>query len=267
MVGDPNLLARPAVAVVGTRSCTRYGHDVARTLGRDLAEAGVAVVSGLALGVDAAAHQGVLDAASGAAGPVAVVGSGLDVVYPRGNRVLWERVGELGLLLSEAPLGARPEAWRFPARNRLIAALVRLVVVVESGERGGSMHTVDEAAARSVEVGAVPGPITSPASRGTNRLLADGAVPVLGACEVLELLGLDTPPESAQHTGPTHDAAPLGDDARSVVDALTAGPATIAELAEAVEIPFARLAEVTAGLEASGQIVRNGGWYERCSNP
>ena len=119
MVGDPALLDRPAVAVVGTRSCTRYGHDVARTLGRDLAEAGVAVVSGLALGVDAAAHHGALDATPGAAGPVAVVGSGLDVVYPRRNRALWASVGERGLLLSEAPLGARPGSLAVPGAQPL----------------------------------------------------------------------------------------------------------------------------------------------------
>ncbi|HEX2273548.1 MAG TPA: DNA-processing protein DprA, partial [Acidimicrobiales bacterium] len=150
------------VAVVGTRRCTRYGADVARQLGRDLSAAGVAVVSGLALGVDGAAHEGAL--AAGAAPPVAVVGSGLDVVYPRRHARLWAGVASSGLLLSEAPLGARPEPWRFPVRNRIIAALAEVVVVVESPSRGGSLHTVDAAVARDRPVMAVPGSVRSPAS-------------------------------------------------------------------------------------------------------
>jgi DNA processing protein len=123
------------VAIVGTRNCTRYGRDVAFELGRDLSLHGVRVVSGLALGVDGAAHAGALAAA--VAPPVGVVGSGLDVVYPFRHRQLWSDVGRVGVLLSEAPLGARPEPWRFPVRNRIIAALAEVVVVVESFHTGG----------------------------------------------------------------------------------------------------------------------------------
>ena len=125
----------PAVAIVGTRRCTPTGRSVAMELGSGLAAAGVTVVSGLALGIDGAAHRGAL-AADGAP-VVGVVGSGLDVVYPRGNRDLWEAVSSVGTLLSEAPLGAEPEGWRFPARNRLLAALADVVVVVESKRAGG----------------------------------------------------------------------------------------------------------------------------------
>ncbi|MCA1657060.1 MAG: DNA-protecting protein DprA, partial [Actinobacteria bacterium] len=160
------------VAIVGTRRCTRYGRDVAHELGRDLAAAGVRVVSGLALGIDGAAHSGALLAAAGP--PVAVVGGGLDVVYPRGHAGLWEEVAGAGLLLSEAPLGTRPEAWRFPVRNRIIAALAEVVVVVESAERGGSRHTVDAAEARARPVMAVPGSVRSAVSAYPNSLLADG---------------------------------------------------------------------------------------------
>ncbi len=131
------------VAIVGSRECTRYGRDVAYALGRDLAAAGVGVVSGLALGVDGAAHDGALQA--GGAPPIAVVGSGLDVVYPRRNAQLWRDVAATGVVLSEAPLGAAPEPWRFPVRNRIIAALAEVVVVVESRHRGGSLHTVEAA--------------------------------------------------------------------------------------------------------------------------
>jgi DNA processing protein len=127
----------PSVAIVGTRRCSPTGRELATELGYQLTAEGVAVVSGLALGVDGAAHRGALRA--GRVAPVAVVGSGLDVVYPRGNADLWRRMGEVGTLLSEAPLGTRPEAWRFPARNRIIAALADVVVVVESKVTGGSM--------------------------------------------------------------------------------------------------------------------------------
>src|SRR5262249_38747100 len=155
------------------------GIDVAFELGRDLAAAGVAVVSGLAVGIDASAHAGALHAATSP--PIAVVGSGLDVIYPRRNAVLWREVERRGLVLSQAPLGALPEKWRFPARNRLIAALADAVVVVESGTTGGSLHTVTEAVRRDRVVYAVPGPVRSDASAGTNRLLADGAVPACDA--------------------------------------------------------------------------------------
>ena len=129
-------------------------------------------MSGLASGIDAAAHRGAL--AAGSAPPIGVVGSGLDTVYPRGQERLWRDVASAGVLLSEAPLGGAPERWRFPARNRVIAALADVVVVVESHRRGGSLHTVDEADRRGVEVMAVPGSVRNPAAAGTNELLAEG---------------------------------------------------------------------------------------------
>ena len=181
-------LAGPRVAIVGTRRCSTTGAGVAFELGRDLAAAGVVVVSGLASGIDGAAHRGVL-AADGAP-PVGVVGSGLDVVYPRGQSSLWRAVAEVGVLISEAPLGAAPERWRFPARNRIIAALVDIVVVVESHRRGGSLHTVDEADRRGRDVLAVPGSIRNPAATGTNELLAEGRAPVCSVDDVLVALGL-----------------------------------------------------------------------------
>ena len=181
-------LDRPRVAVIGTRRCTHAGRSVARQLGRDLAGAGVCVVSGLALGIDGAAHVGALEAAGAA--PVAVVGTGLDVVYPRQHGDLWAAVASAGAILSEYPLGTRPERWRFPARNRIIAALADVVVVVESHAAGGSMHTVDAAIERDRTVMAVPGPVRSPASSGTNALLAAGCAPARDAEDVLVALGL-----------------------------------------------------------------------------
>src|SRR3954452_23713677 len=188
--GDMSALVGPRVAIIGSRRCTRYGRDVAFDLGRSLAQAGVRIVSGLALGIDGAAHLGALAAGDGAAPPVAVVGSGLDVVYPRAHRRLWSRVAGAGLLLSEAPLGARPEPWRFPARNRILAALADVVVVVESRAKGGSFHTVQAADQRGVTVMAVPGPVRSPASSYTNELLATGSPPARDVDDVLVALDL-----------------------------------------------------------------------------
>ena len=189
--GDPGLLDGPRVAIVGTRRCSATGRGVAFELGRDLAAAGVSVVSGLAAG-----HRR-RRAPRGARGrrrhrPIGVVGCGLDVVYPAHQHELWRSVAEVGLLLSEAPPGARPERWRFPARNRIIAALADVVVVVESHARGGSLHTVDEADRRARDVFAVPGSVRNPAAAGTNALLAEGRAPACSADDVLVALDLGT---------------------------------------------------------------------------
>ncbi|MFV0258063.1 MAG: DNA-processing protein DprA [Acidimicrobiales bacterium] len=196
---------RRRVAIVGTRRCTTVGEQVARRLGAELAAAGVVVVSGLATGIDGAAHRGALAAADDV---LAVVGTGLDTVYPRANRALWATVAERGAVLSEAPLGVGPERWRFPARNRLIAGLADAVVVVESHDRGGSLHTVDEAVARGRPVLVVPGAVTSSASAGSNRLLVDGAVPVCSAADVLAYLGWPDAPVPPAGSGVRPGAAP-----------------------------------------------------------
>jgi DNA processing protein len=188
VLGTPPPDDRPAVALVGTRACTRYGEEVAAELAGELARAGAVVVSGLAAGIDTAAHAGVL--ATSGASPLAIVGGGLDVVYPAGNGPLWRAVAASGALLSEAPLGARPEPWRFPQRNRLLAAASDLVVVVESHRHGGALLTAAAALRRQVPVGAVPGSVRSPSSAGCNDLLADGAHVVRDSADVLTLLGL-----------------------------------------------------------------------------
>lgn len=192
------------VAIVGTRRSTHYGTDVASRLGRELAQAGVVVVSGLAAGVDAAAHEGALGALSFAspptevpcdrpASPVAIVGGGVDVAYPAKSARLYERVARVGALVSEAPPGAAPEPWRFPLRNRLIAALSHVVVVVESHEAGGALHTVAAADERGIAVMAVPGSVNSSASRGTNSLIADGCGLVRDVDDVLAAIALARP--------------------------------------------------------------------------
>ncbi len=187
-LGDPSALGATAtVALVGTRAPTRYGIGVAAQLGSDLSAAGVSVVSGLALGIDGAAHEG---ACGAGCPPIGVVAGGLDEPYPRRHTRLWERVAQEGVIVSESPAGARTEKWRFPVRNRLLAAMSDVVVVIESRHHGGSRHTVDAAVARGIPVGAVPGSIRSATSEGTNALLADGAFPVCSTGDVLVALSL-----------------------------------------------------------------------------
>jgi DNA processing protein len=253
--GDLSALEHRRAAVVGTRRCTSSGASVAAQLGRGLASAGVAVVSGLALGIDGAAHAGAL--AADAAPPVGVVGSGLDVVYPRRHRALWERVASAGVLISEAPPGARPERWRFPARNRILAALSEVVVVVESHARGGSQHTVDAALERDVPVMAVPGSVRCPAAEGTNLLLADGVPPVLDTRDVLVALGIPPPP-SRSRAGPTGDAV-----CSALLDALGDEPASIDELAARTGRAVPALAAALHRMHGAGVVALERGWWRR----
>ncbi len=186
--GDPARLDRldpsACVAVVGARRATAYGRDLARELGHDLAREGVVVISGLAFGIDACAHRGALEAGK----TVAVLGCGPDVAYPASHRALWRRICEEGLVLSELPPGTGAWRWTFPARNRIVAGLCAMTVVVEGAQRSGSLITANLAADLGRELGAVPGPVHSRASAGTNDLLAGGACLVRGASDVLEVL-------------------------------------------------------------------------------
>jgi len=264
--GDVTLLERPGVAVVGTRRCTAGGVQIAASFGAGLADAGLTVISGLALGIDGAAHRGAL----GADGvPVGVVGSGLDVVYPARHRRLWADVAERGVLVGEAPLGAPPERWRFPARNRIIAALSLAVVVVESGGRGGSMTTAERATERDVPVLAVPGSILAEQSVGTNGLIHDGAVMVRDVTDVLVALGVHVPPGAGRlfeppATGSSAEApepGPLG----AVAGVLSAVPASVEQVAVAADVSVTDAVTALARLEASGTARRVPGGYERAT--
>jgi DNA processing protein len=255
--GHVGALDRPRVAIVGTRRCTWAGRTIAAELGAGLASSGVCVVSGLALGIDGAAHRGAL--AAKAAPPAAVVGTGLDVVYPRRHDDLWDGVAAAGALFSEYPLGTRPEAWRFPARNRLVAALADVVVVVESHARGGSLHTVTAALERGVDVMAVPGPVRGPASAGTNALLVAGAAPVRDAEDVLVALGLDS-----RALGRRTDPAdyPYDEVELDLLHELRHGAATVEQLAERLDRSLPAVAVQLAHLEQHGLVVARGGWWE-----
>jgi len=185
--GNLSLLERcPKVAIVGTRRATSYGISVAEKLGYVLSQAGVPVVSGLARGIDVSSQK--YAAERGLA--IAVLGNGLDIYYPYKNRKVQETIAEKGLLLSEYPCGTRGTKWSYVARNRIIAALSSLVVVVESPERGGSIHTAEFAMELGIPVAAVPGDIFRITSKGTNALIADGAMIITRPEDVLDMIGV-----------------------------------------------------------------------------
>ena len=185
---DGKLRETPGVAVVGTRRCTRYGIDLAEAFGAAIARSGWTTVSGLARGIDAAAHRGCLRDGGHA---VVVLGSGIDVCYPKENQSIFDGIlTEGGAIVSEYPPGTPPDRWRFPARNRIIAAMSSAVVVVEAAKTGGALITARLAAEIGRPVFVVPGDVDRPASEGCNLLIRDGAYPVLGAADLIEELSL-----------------------------------------------------------------------------
>ena len=259
--GDLSVAAAPTVAIVGTRRATPYGLGIARRWAMALVEVGVAVVSGLARGIDAAAHDGALaamDAVGGAPGPVGVVGTGLDVVYPRSSARLWSEVGRRGVLISEAPLGVGAQRWRFPARNRIIAGLADAVLVVESHERGGALSTADEALGRQRPVLAVPGSVHASSSAGTNHLLRDGAL--VATCVQDVLLALPTgggrsPLGTARTQGSAVEAAPrrpADPEEAALLLALGWEPALVDRLVERTDWSLGATCRVLERLVARG---------------
>lgn len=237
----------PAVAVIGSRRPSEYGRTVAYGLARGLGAAGVPVVSGLALGIDAVAHRGCLDAGGRT---IAVLACGVDVPYPRTNRALYERIRESGVVVSEMPPGTGPRRWLFPARNRIMAALGRLTVVVEAAERSGTLITADCAAAIGRDVAAIPGRVTSHAAAGTNGLLRNGAALVTGAQDVLDLMygvGARSVPS---------DPEPLLDPAdRQVLQAVERGGG-LDEIGAEVGLGAAAMRAALARLERGGLVRR-----------
>jgi DNA processing protein len=248
--GDVAMLAGPAVAIVGARACSPYGSDIATKLARRLGEAGVLVVSGMARGVDAAAHRGALEVGR----TVAVLGCGIDRDYPRAHAQLATRIADGGLILSEYPPGVEPAPWRFPARNRIVAGLAAATVVVEARERSGALITADLALEEGREVMAVPGEITSQLSHGTNALLKLGATPVTCADDVLQAIGIEPPsPEAALPPSEPRIAAVHA----VVVDA----PAAIDELVRRTGLAANHVAAALAELELLGLVAQADGLY------
>jgi DNA processing protein len=252
----PEVLGRPRVAIVGTRSASVHGLADARELGTFLARRGITVVSGLAIGIDAAAHEGALDAGGGVVG---VVATGLDVVYPRRHVVLFERVRGAGVLLSETGFGIGANRFRFPVRNRIIAALADVVIVVEATLRGGARITAEAALEYGRTVLTIPGSRRNPAADGCNALLADGAHPLLEPDDVLVALGL-TPGARRGWGAPPARGTPAGDGAL-VLHACSGEPATVDELASRTKLGLAAVTLALAGLERQGWIEHRRGWW------
>ncbi|MDJ0851082.1 MAG: DNA-processing protein DprA [Myxococcota bacterium] len=259
--GDPRVLSRPCVAVVGARAATAYGRAQAERFAGALAQAGVVVVSGLAAGIDAAAHRAALDVGGAT---LAVQACGPDRVYPARHRELAERIVASGAVLSEFPPGMRPRPGFFPLRNRLISALSSAVLVIEARERSGSLVTAGHAANQGVEVWAVPGPLSSPASAGTNRLLAEGASVALAPERLLEWLhgsgllhGSGVLPRTRPRAAPAAAAPPLAPSARAIVEALLERPCTRDELARRLERSPAELALDLLDLELGGALAED----------
>ena len=260
--GDPTLLRQltpeNAVTVVGARRASTYGREVARELGRELAATEMVVVSGLAFGIDACAHRGALDAGL----TVAVLGCGADVSYPAAHRSLWRRIGESGLVLSELPPGCGAWRWTFPARNRIMAALSGMTVVVEAAERSGSLITADLAADLGRDLGAVPGPVGSRLSAAPNNLLAGGACLVRGAQDVLDAM-LGPGARRIERAGPALDAGQ-----QAVLEALERGSETGDALATSLGLSGEEVAAKLADLESLGYVTCSMvGIYTRTSLP
>lgn len=256
--GDAALLETTAVAIVGSRKASPYGVNVAEMLARQFASRGLAVVSGLAWGIDAAAHRAALETGA----TVAVLGTGLDVAYPRSNQKLQQRIAEKGLLLSEFPAGTTPQPHHFPVRNRIIAGLASAVVVVEATARSGSLITARLAAEEGRDVMAVPGSVFGEGSAGAHRLIQDGAKLVTCAQDVLdELPGFESPVQPA--------APPLADlpddpDLARVCAAIQPDHALHPDFLAAHASSAGRLCEILLDLELGGWIRKvKGGAYVR----
>ncbi len=242
-IGNLALLERPLVTIVGTRRATGYGERITRELGSALAKAGACIVSGMALGIDASAHRATLDA-NGAT--IAVLGTGADVAYPRAHTALHAEILARGLVLSELPPGARSHQGSFPNRNRILAALSRLTLVVEAPFKSGALITAGHALELGRDVGIVPGPIDSPQSQGSNHLLRDGAHPIVSVADATTLAGLSPLPR----------AEPRIDDEveMRVWGALGHGPATVDELCARAGLPVTQCLAAVTGLELRGAV-------------
>jgi DNA processing protein len=276
VLGDPAILSLPAVAIVGARNASGHGRMIARTLAKELAEAGLVVVSGLARGIDTAAHEGVI-AVGGRT--VAVIASGVDVAYPPENQALMTEIAATGAVVSERPLGAAPQARHFPRRNRVIAGLSLGVVVVEAAPQSGSLITARLAAEQGREVMAVPGSPLDPRHHGTNRLLRDGATLVESAADVCAALGLGSraasiptrrapaaaparPPFRAPATPPSRPPSPEtppGDLMARLQERLGVEPLLVDELIRQCHATSSEVQQALLELELEGRIERHPG--------
>ena len=242
-VGDLSVLHAPCVAIVGTRKCTSYGERMAREVASALARAGACVISGMARGIDGVAHIGALDANGRTA---AVLGTGVDIAYPPSHRALHARIASKGLLLSELTPGAHSHGGSFPQRNRLIAALARLTIIVEAPKKSGALGTAKHAIELGRDVAVVPGPIDSPQSEGSNDLFNQGAHPITCIADAPTLLGLTPAVRTLLD--------PEDPDQASVWRALREGPADLDTICHRAALPVHRCLAAVTALELNGSI-------------
>lgn len=255
--GSIEIVDELAIGIVGTRKATPYGADMARRFAVDLARSGVTIVSGLALGVDTVAHHAALD---GGGRTLAVLGSGLDIIYPSRNRKLAERVINEGALISEYPLGTKPDARNFPARNRIISGLSRGVLVVEAPIKSGALITASFAGDQGRDVYAVPGSARSSASAGCHALIRDGATLVTSAADILEELAVDAVRAAVQ----TRLEIPESAQERSLYELIGADPRHVDELCNESGIAIQETSGVLLALELKGLVRQHGaGYYVR----
>ncbi len=238
-----------AVAVVGSRRPTPYGLAVAEKMAEEMARAGIIVVSGMARGIDSSAHRGALKAGGCT---IAVLGCGLDVVYPRENRRLKEDISSCGAVISEYPLGSLPEAWHFPVRNRIISGLSKATVVVEAGERSGALITADCALEQGRDVLAVPGNISSPLSKGPNRLIKQGARLVEKTEDILEEIGVGS--LFGAENGKTPSLPQLTEEEEAVYRLLSHEPVDLDKLVALANLPVQEVLAALMFLEIKGLV-------------
>ncbi len=247
--GNGSCLNDVLVALVGSRRASPYGLYMAEKLARELVSAGVGVVSGMARGIDTAAHRGAL---KGGGKTVAVLGCGVDVIYPRENSGIMKEIAATGAIISEFPPGFQPEPWHFPVRNRIISGLSRIVVVVEAAEKSGALITANVALEQGRDVMAVPGNVTSRQSRGPNMLIKEGAAPVLEARDILDILGRGElfHPEAKKIAG----GLKLSDEEKMLSDIIDFEPVPVEILVQKTGLPAAQVMTALVFLEMKGMI-------------
>ena len=244
-----------AVAVVGTRKATAYGREVAATLSRDLAASGVTIVSGLARGIDSIAHRAALEAGGRT---IAVFGTGVDTIYPSEHTRLAQEILDNGTLVSEYPIGTAPKAQHFPLRNRIISGMTLGTLVIEAGYKSGALITVSHALEQNRDVFCVPGSIFSPASRGTNALIQQGAKLVLSHKDILEELNLNAVAHQIEMRALTH---PQDENEARILEYITHEPSHIDEIRRRAGLPISTVSSVLAMMELKGTVKQVGGMH------
>ncbi|MBT6146147.1 MAG: DNA-protecting protein DprA [Gemmatimonadetes bacterium] len=264
-LGDRRWLRTPSVAIVGSRRCTSYGRRAASQIAAEMARHGITIVSGLARGIDGAAHDGALRADGGTIG---VLGCGLDIIYPREHAALYRQIAEKGLLLAEAPLGTAPEARGFPKRNRIISGLSLAVIVAEAPQRSGALMTARLAREQGRDVFAIPGEITNPRCAGCLELLRDGAGLVRSARDVIDELAAHLP-DAVSMVLPASDSPERTTDStcgRQLLEVMERGEHDVEGLARQMGVAIGRIQQALLLLELSGHVVRLPGQrYARAS--